>query len=143
MIDRARAVIRDGVTTGEQATIRLAVAADGRALLLWGAEAAGYPRQRYEVRTAEAPPHRGFGRSRQLSGNGCPDDAALRTDGAALVAWRTSERLWAAVHQPGEPFHGREAVSANGGTPDVVATFETDGRLRLQWSTGFSVREAP
>jgi hypothetical protein len=65
LVHRARAVIPDGVTTGEQAAIRLAVASDGRARLVWGAEAAGYPHPRYETRTAQAPPRGPFGPSRR------------------------------------------------------------------------------
>ncbi len=65
LVHRARAIIPDGVTTGEQATIRLSVAPDGRARLVWGAEAAGYPHARYETRTAQAPPRGPFGPSRR------------------------------------------------------------------------------
>jgi hypothetical protein len=97
LVHRAPAVIPDGVTTGEQASIRLAVAPDGRAVLLWGAEAAGYPHPRYAVLTAQATARGRFGPARRLARDGYPIDAVPRADGTARVTWRAGGELRAAI----------------------------------------------
>jgi hypothetical protein len=128
--------------TGQPGTeLRLSVARNGRALLLWGLDHPEQFSEEYSLRTAEASSTGAFGRSRQLVGNGVPGDVAMRSDGTALAVWTNSPGLRASVHAPGRRFTTRESV-VDGRTGEPRVSF-VDVRPRIAWEDAFSVRAAP
>ncbi|MDA0165048.1 hypothetical protein OM076_32565 [Solirubrobacter ginsenosidimutans] len=128
--------------TGQPGTeLRLSVARNGRALLLWGLDHPEQFSESYSLWVAEAGPAGSFGRSRQLVGNGVPGDVAMRSDGTALAVWTNSAGLRASVHAPGRRFTAREPV-LDGRIGEPRASF-VDVRPRIAWENAFSVRAAP
>jgi hypothetical protein len=116
--------------------VRLAVAANGRALLMWRTETGRFPRSHHPVMLAEATPRGRFGHLRRLAGDGIPGDVAIRSDGTVLAVWRGYGRLRAM-------YRGRtEIITGPGATDDPSASF-TDGRPRVEWKGHSSVRSAP
>ena len=128
--------------TGQPGTeLRLSVARNGRALLLWGLDHPEQFSESYSLWVAEAGTTGGFGRSRQLVGNGVPGDVAMRSDGTALAVWTNSAGLRASVHAPGHRFTTGESV-VDGRTGEPRASF-VGVRPRIEWEDAFSVRAAP
>ena len=144
LVDRARHLNIAGSTT---VPIRLDLAPNGRALLLWGVDRPDTDdtidpfTEDYLVRVAEASPHGRFGTPAQLTTNGCPGDVAVQSDGTALAVWRTSDGLRASVHEAARRFRTHEVVTDKRvGEPGAVFRH---GHPRVEWGTGFSEREAP
>jgi hypothetical protein len=124
-------------TSGTGTGIRLAVAPNGRALLMWG-EDTNEIDQEFQIRVAEAPPGAGFGSSLKLARVGDPADVAIRSDGRALAVWHTADGLLlAAYHGPEKRFHGRETLDANR-TGGASASFR-GRRARVEWEHGGDV----
>jgi hypothetical protein len=115
--------------------IRLDVAPNGRALLMWRTETGRFPRQHHPVMLAEATPHGRFGRLRRLSLDGIPGDVALGPDGTVLAVWRGYGRLRVRVRGKTEIVTGPEE------TEDPSASF-SDGRPRVEWEGHWSVRSS-
>ena len=144
LVDRARVIDSNGFVADPQASIRLAAAPDGRALLQWGMVTAGRGRFNYRnaVRSAEAAPHGRFGKPRRLAAKGLPGDVALRADGTALAVWTADDRLWARAAK-----HRSERITGLQGIADLSAVFDLEGRPRVEWEreprVQFSVRRAP
>ena len=105
--------------------IRLAVAPNGRALLMWRTETGVWPRV---APPGDARPDgRGrFVHPRQLARDGIPGDVAIRSDGSSLAVWRGYGRLRALVNGK------TETISEPNPTEDPVASF-TDGHPRVEW----------
>ena len=122
--------------------IRLAVAPNGRALLMWRAETGSWPRSHHPVRLAEAAPTKGFGPSRRLATDGIPGDVAIRSNGTALATWRSYGRLRAAVRAPGTAFGKPERIAGPEYTEHPSASF-SGGRPRVEWEGHASTRTAP
>lgn len=76
--------------------VRLAVAPNGRALLMWATIASEDDQDQHAVRLAEASPTGRFGTPRQLSADGTPGDVAIRANGDTLAVWTSRDGLHAA-----------------------------------------------
>jgi hypothetical protein len=116
--------------------IRLTVAPNGRALLMWRTETGRFPRSHHPVMLAEAAPLGRFSHLCRLARDGIPGDVALGSDGTALAVWRGYGRLRAFVHGK------TEIITGPNPTDDPSASF-TDGRPRVEWKGRSSVRTAP
>jgi hypothetical protein len=128
--------------TGEPGTeLRLSVARNGRALLLWGLDHPQQFSESYSLWVAQAGRTGAFGRARQLVANGVPGDVAIRSDGTALAVWTNSAGLRASVHAPGGRFTTRESVVD--GRPGAPRAAFVGVRPRIEWEDAFSVRAAP
>jgi hypothetical protein len=112
--------------------IRLAVAANGRALLLWGTDSRAEFPESWVLRTAEAPPDGPFGASRQVVSSGTPGDVAIRGDGRRLLVWTNSAGLRASVGR-------RREVVVDGRTGDPRASFRA-GKPHVEWGGGAASR---
>jgi hypothetical protein len=116
--------------------IRLAVASNGRAALLWGTDRhdpdADPSTGTYIVRMAEAGPDGSFAHSRTLATAGLPGDIGVRPGGSFFALWTTANGLRASTG------HGTERV-AEGRTPDVRASFR-QGKPRVEWRGGVATR---
>jgi hypothetical protein len=98
LVDRARHL---NIGSDTATPIRLAVAAHGRALLMWASDHSSRLAAGYAVRVAQATPRGRFAASRQLVAIGSPGDVAIRDDGTALAVFLDSEdQLRAVVHNP-------------------------------------------
>jgi hypothetical protein len=113
--------------------VRLTVAPNGRALLMWRTETGRFPRSHHPVMLAEAAPRGRFSHVRRLARDGIPGDVALRSDGPALAVWRGYGRLRALVRGKTEIITGPEP------TDDPSASF-SDGRPRVEWEGHWSIR---
>jgi hypothetical protein len=123
--------------TGQPGTgLRLSVAANGRAALLWGVDRAEFGE--YSVWAAEAPPDGRFKRPRRVSRDGEPGAVAIRSDGTVLAVFATGSELRARLHAPGRPFGARETITDHRVEP--VAGFDRT-RPRVEWRGGVSVRD--
>jgi hypothetical protein len=114
------------------ATPRLELAVTRRAsLLAWNVT----ERRRHRpVRVARAGARGGFGEAVTL-GDGTPGSVALRADGASLVSWTQDYRAYAALAAPGRLPSRPEIVSDADRAFALAATFGSDGRARLAWTT--------
>ncbi|HWK27561.1 MAG TPA: hypothetical protein VNS09_13420 [Solirubrobacter sp.] len=133
LVDRARHL---NISASTQVPIRLAVASNGRAALLWGTDRQDSDADSftgtYLVRTAEAAPNGTFGRSRTLATAGLPGDIGVRPSGVFFALWTTANGLRASTG------HGTERV-AEGRTPDVRVSFRR-GKPRVEWRGGVATR---
>jgi hypothetical protein len=132
-VDRARHL---NLSASTRVPVRLAVASNGRAALLWGTDRdepdADPSTDAYIVRTASATPEGRFGRPRTLATAGLPGDVAVRRDGSVVALWTTADGLRANTG------HGTERV-AEGRTPDVRASVRR-GRPHVEWRGGVATR---
>jgi|tagenome__1003787_1003787.scaffolds.fasta_scaffold20643585_1 hypothetical protein len=111
---------------------RLELAVTRRAsLLAWNLRER---RQRRPVRVARAGERGGFGEAVTL-GDGTPGAVAVRADGEALVSWTQDYRAYAALAAPGRLPGRPEIVSDADRAFALAATFGSDGRARLAWTT--------
>jgi hypothetical protein len=124
-VDRAKHL---NIAEFSSTEIRLAVAPNGRALLMWSTAATGDEDDRYTVRVAEAPRSGRFRTPRQLSSNGTVGDVAIRGDGSKLVAWTDEEGL-----------HADDELVAEGPIKAPRASFR-DGKPHLEWHGGEATR---
>lgn len=133
LVDRARH--RD-ISAWTDVPIRLAVAANGRAALLWGTDRddpdADPSTDTYIVRAATAAPDGAFAQPRTLSKAGLPGDIGVRPGGSFFALWTTTNGLRASLG------HGTERV-AEGPTANVRASFRR-GRPRAEWRGGVATR---
>jgi hypothetical protein len=134
--------LNSSAMTGQPGTdLELAVAPNGRALLIWGLDRPEEHSDEHSVRVAEAAPDAPFGASRQLVADGEPGDVAVLSDGRALAVWSTPDGLRASLHRPGQRFRTREVVTDRPfGHPR--ASFNR-GHPRVEWGNAFTEREAP
>ena len=133
LVHRARGVVLNNFTAGAQTSIRLAVAPNGRALLLWHTDAGTDPDGRYPLRVARARPHGRFGASRQLSPDAREGDVAIRSDGAALAVWIDAKGLRALVGSK------LEVITSSDRAHEPAATFHRD-RPRVEWRERGAIR---
>jgi hypothetical protein len=133
LVHRARFLNIEAFTDAPGTAIRLAVAPNGRALLIWGTDRGTEIEAGYSVRVAEAGPHGRFGASRRLAAGGEPGDVAIRSDGTALAVFRGGRRLEAVVHAPGREFAAPEALAGTDPTASPTAAFAPDGRPHVEW----------
>jgi hypothetical protein len=124
-VDRAKHL---NIAEFSSSEIRLAVAPNGRALLMWSTAATGDEDDRYTVRTAGASRSGHFGKPRQLSSNGDVGDVAIRSDGSKIVAWTDDEGL-----------HAGDELVADGPIKEPRASFR-DGKPHLEWHGGEATR---
>ncbi|RKQ86117.1 hypothetical protein C8N24_4126 [Solirubrobacter pauli] len=118
LVDRAKHL---NIAESTPSEIRLAVAPNGRAVLMWATTASGDLDDRTTVRLAEAGRDGRFGRPRQLTRDGTPGDVAIRSDGRTLAVWTQSDGLYAA---PGERITDRPT--------EPRASFR-DGKPHVEW----------
>jgi len=134
LVDRARHL---NISASTDVPIRLAVASNGRAALLWGTDRrdpdADPATDTYLVRTAQAAPDGRFARPRNLATAGLPGDIGVRRGGSFVALWTTANGLRASTGR------GTERV-AEGATPDVRAAFRR-GEPRVEWRGGVATRE--
>ena len=117
----ARARLVPVAVTGQPGTeLRLAVAPNGRAALLWGLDRDG---DRFSVWAAAAGPGGRFGTPRQVSGNGVPGDVAIRSNGETLAVYRAEEELRARLR-----FGAAETIT--GAAAEPVAGFDRTSPAR-------------
>ncbi len=133
VVDRARHL---NISASTRVPIRLAVASNGRAALLWGTDRrdpdADPSTDIYIVRTAEAAPDGPFAHPQTLANAGLPGDIGVRPGGSFFALWTTANGLRASTG------HGTERV-AEGRTPDVRASFRR-GKPRVEWRGGVATR---
>jgi hypothetical protein len=115
--------------------MRLAVAHDGRAIVLYGAVTAHGATFHHPLRVAESTAAGRFGTPRRLAGSGVPGDVAIRPDGGALVVWAEAGWLRAAVHPPGARFARSELLARRDVADTPTAAFRPDGRPQVGWTT--------
>ncbi|MDA0183208.1 hypothetical protein OJ997_23055 [Solirubrobacter phytolaccae] len=108
--------------------IRLAVAPNGRALLMWSTIANEDDQDRDTVRVAQAGTSGRFGKPRQLTDDGTVGDVAIRSNGDTLTVWRTPAGLFAA---PGEQITDKAT--------EPRASFR-DGKPYVEWRGGSATR---
>ncbi|WP_028065027.1 hypothetical protein [Solirubrobacter soli] len=125
LVDRAKHL---DISEFGPAPIRLAVAPNGRALLMWATARSGEVDDRRTVRIAEAGRDGHFGTPRQLSSDGTVGDVAIRNDGRRLAVWTDDAGLRA----------NRELV-AEGRFGAPRASF-TQGHPRIEWRDGAATR---
>lgn len=123
-VDRAKHL---NISEGTPSQIRLAVAPNGRALLMWATTAGSDPDERTTVRVAEATRTGRFGKPRQLTEDGTPGDVAIRSDGDTVAVWTESDGLYAE--------DGRITDEATA----PRASFR-DGKPRVEWRGGEAIR---
>ena len=124
-VDRAKHLNIAEFTPSE---IRLAVAPNGRALLMWATAATSDEDDLRTVRMAEASRTGRFGKPRQLTSDGVPGDVAIRSDGAALVVWTDEDGLHA-----DDELVTEEVVKA------PRASFR-NGKPHIEWHGGSATR---
>jgi hypothetical protein len=145
LVDRARHL---NIGSDTATAIRLAVAANGRALLMWASDHSSRLGAGYAVRVAQATPRGRFAASRQLVAIGSPGDVAIRDDGTALAVFLDSQdALRAVVHRPQASFGATESVASPDRIGAATAAFEPDGHPHVEWrarvGTEVSTRDAP
>ena len=96
-IDGHSGVDADQPTDDPRSAIRLAVAPNGRALLLWGTVAGVCCHFTHPLRIAAASATGGFGKFRDIAPQGVPGDVAIRSDGTQLVVWSADDAIHAAL----------------------------------------------
>ena len=145
LVHRAKYLNITAYTEATETALRLAVAPNGRALLMWGTDRGSDIDAGYSVRVSEAAPRGHFAASGQLAGSGSPGDVAIRSDGTALAVFRSGGRLRAVVHAPGNRFGSPEVLAGPDRTESPTASL--DGRPRVEWlapgGTRASTRDAP
>jgi hypothetical protein len=133
LVDRARHL---NISASTRVPIRLAVASDGRAALLWGTDRhdpdADASTDTYIVRIAKTAPDGPFARPRTLATAGLPGDIGVHRGGSFFALWTTVNGLRASSG------HGTERV-AEGRTPDVRASFRA-GKPHVEWRGGLATR---
>jgi hypothetical protein len=125
LVDRAKHL---NISEDSTSPIRLAVAPNGRALLMWATATTADVDDRRTVRIADAGRDGRFRRPRQLSKDGHVGDVAIRGDGRTLAVWTTYDALYA----------NRELV-VEGTIGDPRASF-AGGRPRIEWRDGAATR---
>jgi hypothetical protein len=122
--------------TGQRGTeLRLSVAPNGRAALLWGVDRAEF--EEFSVWAADAAPGRPFRRPRRVSRDGEPGDVAIRSNGTVLAVFEAGNELRARLHAPGKRFGAPETVTDK--LVEPVAGFDR-ARPRVEWRGGASSR---
>ncbi len=91
-IDGHGGVDADQSLDDPRSAIRLAVAPNGRALLLWGTVAGVCCHFTHPLRVASASATGRFGAFRDIAPSGVPGDVAIRSDGTQLVVWSADAR---------------------------------------------------
>lgn len=124
-VDRAKHLNIAEFTSSE---IRLAVAPNGRAMLMWATTATSDEDEARTVRMAEASRTGRFSKPRQLSSNGTPGDVAIRSDGAALVVWTEEDGL-----------HADDELVTEAVVKEPRASFR-DGKPHVEWHGGAATR---
>ena len=124
VIDPGQGVDPEQVGHDPQSTLRLAVAPDGRALLMWGALTKA---ERHPVRLATASPTGRFGHIATLTPDGFPGDVALSKQGTPALIWRDGEQLLARVGD------AKITLDRDRSTNDYSAAWP-HGHAELGWS---------
>ena len=122
--------------------IRLAVAPNGRALLMWRAETGSWPRSHHPVRLAEAAPTKGFGPSRRLATDGIPATSRSAPTAPRSRRGAPTGDCGPRCAPPGTAFGKPERIAGPEYTEHPSASF-SGGRPRVEWEGHASTRTAP
>ena len=136
VVDPGTTVDQDQSLNDPRAAMRLAVAPNGRAIVIYGTVTGDPSHLRYPLRVAESSPSGRFRGPQPLPATGHAGDVAIRSDGAALAIWREAGRLRAAVHGPGARFEPSAALAGPAPTGLPTAAFLANGRAQVTWNDG-------
>jgi hypothetical protein len=123
-VDRAQHL---NISERTPSRVRLAVAPNGRALLMWQTTA-GVEADGFTVRVAEAGRNGRFRTPRELTDDGTAGDVAIRSNGDTLAVWTDQEGL-----------HAADGTSITGKATEPRASFR-HGKPHVEWRGGAATR---